>query len=75
MNFSVRIVDADHRPEVYAEIEYDDELVAEAFVEEGLMKVAFVGLDGSPMWVGNGTDIEQAIALAREQLAKFGLLE
>ena len=75
MSFSVRIVDAEHRPEVYAEIEYDDELVGEAFVEEGRMKVAFVGLDGSPMWVAAGTDLEQALALAREQLVKFGLLE
>lgn len=75
MSFSVRIVDAEHRPEVYAEIEYDDQLVAEAYVERGRMQVAFVGLDGSPMWVAAGDDLEDALGLAREQLTKFGLLE
>lgn len=75
MSFSVRIIDAEHRPEVYAEIEYDDELVAEAYVERGVMKVAFVGLGGTPMWVTTDTETEHALALAREQLRKFGLLE
>lgn len=40
MSFSVRIVDAEDRPDVYAEIEYDEELVAEVFAEHGRMYVA-----------------------------------
>lgn len=75
MSLTVTIVDADHRPDLYAEIEYDGERIAEAFAEGGRMRIAFVGLDGSPMWDAAGDELEHALALAREQLKKFGLLE
>lgn len=75
MRFSVRIVDAAHRPELYAEIEYDEELVAEAFVEDGQMHVAVVGLDGTQLWVASSDELQHALSQARQQLMKFGLLE
>jgi len=75
VSLSVRIVDANHRPDLYAEIEHDEELIAEAFVEEGEMRVAFVGADGSPAWTAAADEIEHALALARQQLVKFGLLD
>lgn len=75
MSFSVRMVDAEHRPDLYAEIEYDEELVAEVFVEGGQMRVAIVGLDGTSLWVASLDDLQAALSQAREELAKFGLLE
>jgi hypothetical protein len=75
VSFSVRIVDAGHRPDLFAEIEYDDELVAEAFVEDGRKRVSFVDLDGSHMWGAEAKDLEFAVAQARQELRKFGLLE
>lgn len=58
MSFSVRIVDAEHRPEVYAEIECDEELVAEAYAEQGHMQVALLSRDGRPMWAAPGDEFE-----------------
>lgn len=75
MSFTVTIVDADHRPDLYAEIEYDGERVAEAFTEDGRMRVAFVDLGGQPLWSAASEDLEFALTQARQQLAKFGLLE
>jgi hypothetical protein len=75
MSFSVRIVDANHRPDLYAEIERDEELIAEAFVDEGEMRVALVGADGSPLWIAAVEEIEHALAQARQQLVMFGLLD
>lgn len=75
MSFSVRIVDSEHRPELYAEIEYDEELVAEAFVEDGQMRVAVVGLDGTELWVASFDELQHALSQARQQLMKFGLLK
>ena len=50
MSFIVTVVDAAHRPDPYAEIEYNGERVAEAFVEDERMRVSFVDLEGSHMW-------------------------
>lgn len=75
MSFSVTIVDAAHRPEVYAEIEYDGELIAEAFAEDGRMKVAFVGVDGRPLWVAEAEDLRDALARAQKALTEAGLFE
>lgn len=75
MSFSVTIVDADDRADLCAEIEHDGERVAEAFAEGGRMRVAFVGLDGQPMWTAVAEDLEFALAQARQELIKFGLLE
>ncbi len=74
MSFTTTIVDAEHRPELYAEIEYDEDLIAEAFVEAGRMRIALMDLDGKPMWTGEVAELEQALVQAREELAKFGLL-
>lgn len=75
MSFSVTIVDADHRPDLYAEIEYDGELIAEAFVEERRMRVSLVDRDGGHMWGAEVKDLELALAQARQELRRFGLLE
>ncbi len=75
MSFSVRVVDAGHRPDLFAEIEYGEELMAEAFVEEGRMRITFVDLDGNHMWVAEAKDLELALEQARQELRKFGLLE
>jgi hypothetical protein len=74
MSFSVRIVDAEHRSDLYAEIEYGGELVAEAFVEQGQMHIMIVSVDGTPMWHAAAHEIEGAFALARAELIKFELL-
>jgi hypothetical protein len=74
MTFSVTVVDSDKRPDLYAELEYDGELVAEAFVEGERMRVAFVDVHGDPLWVAEPEQVKQALEQAREQLLKFGLL-
>lgn len=75
MSFSVRIVDADDRSELYAEIEYGEELVAEVFAENGRMRVAFMDPGGTPLWIASGEELERALSQARQGLLKFGLLE
>jgi len=75
VSFSVAIVDADHRPDVYAEIERDEELVAEAFTEGGRMHVAFVDPEGRPLWVAAADELEDALKQARHALMQAGLLE
>jgi hypothetical protein len=44
MRFSVTIVDADHRPDVYGEIEHDEELVGRSLRREA-REVMAVGWD------------------------------
>ena len=75
MTIQVTIVDADHRPDLYAELEYNGALVAEAFVEDGTMRMTFVGLDGGPLWTARVEEISDALSRARSELVRFGLLE
>ena len=74
MSFSVTVVDAAHRPDVYAEIEHDGELVAEAFPEGGRMRVAFVDPEGQPLWVAAADELDDALQRARQALMEAGLL-
>ena len=49
----MQIVSADHRLEVFAEIEYGGDIFAEAFVEDGHMAVAFMNAEGDQLWVAS----------------------
>lgn len=74
MSFTVRIVSAGHRPDVFAEIELDGELVAEAYVEGGLMMIALAGVEGEVMWAAPANDLLAAVERARVALTDSGLL-
>jgi hypothetical protein len=70
--FAVQVVSANDRPEVYVEIEFGGELVAEAYVQDGEMRLSF---PPAVEWSAPATEFEDAIARAREALNEFGLFE
>ena len=74
MSFSVRLSSANHRPDIFAEIEYDGELVAEAFVESGQLMIALTDPGGKEMWAGPENDLLAALQRARISLRDAGLL-
>lgn len=74
MTFAVTIVDASHRPNVFAEIELDGELIAEAYVEAGRMRLAFVDPSGGFLGEGSADEFGDAVTRARAALADAGLL-
>ena len=75
MSFAITIVDAAHRPSVFAEIELDGELVAEVFAEAGRMRLAFVDPGGSIRWETAAEELYDAIECARDALDEAKLLE
>lgn len=75
MSFTVRIASAGHRPDVFAEIELDGELVAEAFVEAGRMMISLTSMEGETLWVASNDDLLAALERARDALTDSGLLE
>jgi len=70
--FSVQVVDSNDRPDVYVEIEFGGELVAEAYVDEGEMRLSF---PSSAKWSASAAELEDAIARARGALTEFGFFE
>ena len=75
MSFAVTIVDADHRPAVFAEIELDGVLVAEAFAEGRRMRVAFVDPDGEMLWETDVDELRDALQRARDALVEMALVD
>jgi hypothetical protein len=73
--FTVRIVSAPHRPEVYAEIELDGDLVAEAFADAGQMRLAFVGDGGQILWEASADELRDALDRARGALADMAFFD
>ncbi len=74
MSFTVRIASAGHRPDVFAEIELDGELVAEAYAERGRMMVALVDIEGEVMWIAPVDNLLATVERARLALIDSGLL-
>lgn len=74
MSFTVRVASAGHRPDVFAEIELDGELVAEAYVEVGRMMVALVDIAGEVLWAAPADNLLAAVERARVALTDSGLL-
>lgn len=73
MTFSVRVVDAQHRPGLYAEIERDNALVAEVVIEAGQARVSIVDEGGAEMWEDDVGDLLDALKRAKQALAEMGL--
>jgi hypothetical protein len=64
-------VDAPHRPEIFAEVEYDGELVAEVFEAGEGLSIALVDHAGKPLWEAPLSDVETALAGARAEMNRF----
>ncbi len=75
MSFAVTIVDAEHRASVFAEIEFDGEIVAEAFAEAGTMRVAFVDPGGDVLWETAAEQLHDALRRAHGALVEAGLVD
>jgi len=75
MSLNVTIVDADHRASVFAEIELEGELVAEAYVEGETMRVAFTDSAGKELWHTSAEDLLDGLRRARTALAEMGLID
>lgn len=75
MSLAVTIVDAPHRPAVFAEIELDGELIAEAYVEAGRMRLAFIDPAGGFVGDVSHDELADAMDRARAALRGAGLLK
>lgn len=73
MTFSVTVVDSQHRPDLFAEVERDGELALEVFVSEGKVCAAIIGSDGRALWESSVEDIRDALTRAEDALSEFGL--
>jgi hypothetical protein len=71
MGFSVRVASPPHRPEVFVEIEYGGELVAEVFEKGDDLEIAFVDYADKPLMEVPLGELQAALVKAGETMRSF----